>query len=47
MAMLLAGTAVLLVWMRRLANGRPAPRFLGTRLGDGADAGRGARGVRS
>jgi hypothetical protein len=47
MAMLLAGTAVLLVWMRRLANGRPAPRFLGTTIG--AHTGRpnrGARGVR-
>ena len=37
MAMLLAGTAVLLVWMRRLANGRPAPRFLGTTIGPGAE----------
>lgn len=31
MAVLLGGTAVLLVWMRRLAAGRPAPRFLGSR----------------
>ena len=29
MAVLLAGTILLLVWMRRLALGRPAPRFLG------------------
>ena len=28
MALLLAGTLGLLVWMRRLALGRPAPRFL-------------------
>jgi hypothetical protein len=28
MALLLAGTVGLLVWMRRLALGRPAPRFL-------------------
>lgn len=31
MAVLLVGTVVLLVWMRRLAAGRPAPRFLGGR----------------
>ena len=30
MAVLLTGTLALLVWMRRLALGRPAPRFLGT-----------------
>lgn len=29
MALLLSGTALLLVWMRRLALGRPAPRFFG------------------
>ncbi|OLT11771.1 hypothetical protein BJF78_26270 [Pseudonocardia sp. CNS-139] len=28
MAVLLAATIALLVWMRRLALGRPAPRFL-------------------
>lgn len=32
MVVLLSGTGVLLVWMRRLALGRPAPRFFGTRL---------------
>lgn len=31
MAMLLAGTATLLVWMRRLSLGTPAPRFFGDR----------------
>lgn len=30
MAALLSGSAFLLVWMRRLALGRPAPRFFGT-----------------
>jgi hypothetical protein len=30
MALLLCGTAALLVWMRRLSLGRPAPRFLGS-----------------
>lgn len=36
MAVLLSGTGVLLVWMRTLALGRPAPRFFGARLaGDG------------
>jgi tight adherence protein B len=33
MAALLSATVALLVWMRRLAIGRPAPRFLGTGLG--------------
>lgn len=33
MALLLAGTAALLVWMRRLSLGRSAPRFLGSGLG--------------
>lgn len=32
MAVLLSGTGVLLVWMRTLALGRPAPRFFGARL---------------
>ncbi|MCX6462677.1 MAG: hypothetical protein NTW05_03640 [Pseudonocardiales bacterium] len=32
MAMLLSGTTALLVWMRRLALGRPAPRFFGAHL---------------
>lgn len=30
MALLLAGTTTLLIWMRRLALGQPSPRFLGS-----------------
>lgn len=33
MAVLLAGTGALLVWMRRLSLGRPAPRFLSSSAG--------------
>ena len=33
MAMLLAGTIALLVWMRRLSLGRRGPRFLGQTAG--------------
>ena len=38
MTVLLSGTAALLVWMRTLALGRPAPRFFGARLTGGGEA---------
>ena len=36
MALLMAGTITLLIWMRRLAIGKQAPRFLGNHVKDGA-----------